>query len=74
MFQITKGRKADLLRIIDEARNQGNFDAVDELAAGDCVHHRPPFPDVEGLDGYKKYVADVRAAFPDLHITVREIT
>lgn len=70
---MTGERKAELLRIIDEAWNKGNLDAMDQLAAEDCVRHRPPFSDVEGLDAYKMYVKEVRTAFPDLHITVQDI-
>jgi steroid delta-isomerase-like uncharacterized protein len=70
---MTGERKNELLRIIDESWNRGNVNAMDDFFAGDCVRHRPPFPAVEGLDAYKAYVANVRAAFPDLHITVQDI-
>ena len=35
--------------------------------------HNTPFPDVQGLEGYKQFVAGTRAAYPDLYFTFDEI-
>ncbi len=51
------------------AWNEGKFDAMDEYYAPDYVYHQPPFPDVVGLEAYKKFIADARAASPGFHLT-----
>jgi steroid delta-isomerase-like uncharacterized protein len=53
--------------------NEGNADALDEAYATDIVRHRPPYPDVVGLDAYKQLVADSRHAYPDIQLTVHDI-
>jgi steroid delta-isomerase-like uncharacterized protein len=65
--------KTKFLRIVDEAWNKGNLDALDELHSTDYVEHHSPFPDVEGLDAFKKMVADVHKTYPDFHITIHEL-
>ncbi len=49
--------KAKFRRIVDEAWNKGNLDILDELHSTGYVEHRPPFPDVAGLDAFKQMVA-----------------
>ena len=51
------------------AWNEGQLDALDEIYAPNFVRHQPPFPDVVGLEAYKKYIAGVRASYPDFHLT-----
>lgn len=65
--------KASILRVIDEVYNKGNLDVLDELYATGIVRHRPPFPDIEGLDAYKQFVANLRGAYSDLQLTADEI-
>jgi len=52
-----------------EAWNMGNLDILDEILAATFVHHRPPHPDIVGLEALKKHITAVRAAYPDWHIT-----
>lgn len=68
--------KAKIQRIIDEAWNKGNIDALDELYAANFVGHSasPSFPDIEGLKAQKEFVQDTRNTYPDFHITIDEIT
>ena len=54
---------------MDEAWNTDNVDALDEFMAPDCLTHNPPFPDIEGLEGYKKHVRDTRTDYPDSQLT-----
>jgi predicted ester cyclase len=68
-----EGKSAAIMQIVEEAWNQGNLDILDEYYAADTVHHRPPFPDFEGLDEYKNYISGTRSAYPDLHFMVDEI-
>lgn len=59
-------------RFIEEVWNKGNLDVSDEVYAGDVVYHMPPFPEIEGLGAFKQTAADIRAAFPDLHVVIDE--
>ena len=54
------------------AWHEGEFDALDEFLAEDLVYHQPPMIEVTGLEAYKQYMADVRAAFPDVHVEIEE--
>ena len=65
--------KATIKRIIEEAWNNGNLDVLDELYAVDFVRHRPPFPDIEGLDAHKQRVSVVRSAYPDHKTIIHDI-
>ncbi len=59
-------------RWFDQVWNEGNLDAIDELFASDGIayglgeHGR----DTRGPAAFKPFVQRLRAAFPDLHITV----
>jgi predicted ester cyclase len=65
--------KAKFLRVIDEAWNKGNLDSLDELHSTDYVEHRPPFPDVVGIDAFKQTVAGAQLTCPDFHITIDDL-
>ena len=69
----TEELKATIRRVNDEAFNKGNLDVVDEYYAADFVRHKPPFPDIEGLEAYKQFVADCRTSYPDVQLTIDEI-
>jgi steroid delta-isomerase-like uncharacterized protein len=58
-------------RLNDEVFNKGNLALIDELMAPDYVFHITP--EVKGPEGVKKYIADFRTAFPDLHITIEDM-
>jgi predicted ester cyclase len=60
-------------RLIENAFNKGNLDMLDELCATDLVRHRPPYPDVEGLEDYRQWIARFLQALPDAQFTVDEI-
>ena len=64
---------ATIRKVVNEAWNKGNLDALDELYAANIVMHNTPFPDVQGLEGYKQFVASTCAAYPDLHFTIDEL-
>jgi len=59
-------------RLIAEAQEGGNLAVVDELLADDFIDHTP----LPGLpptrDGVRTLFAGMRAAFPDLRITIHE--
>lgn len=62
--------KALARRIPLEAYNQGKIQVFDEVAAENVVDHfpAPGFP--AGREGYKMFVTALRAAFPDLQMTL----
>jgi steroid delta-isomerase-like uncharacterized protein len=64
--------KAIVRRVIKEAQEGGKLDVVDELFAEDFVDHTP----LPGLpptrDGVRMLFAGLRAAFPDLTVTIEE--
>ena len=56
-----------------EAWINGNLDALDEVYAADYIWHRPPFPDVKGIDAVKESISAMRAAYSDLHYSYDEM-
>jgi predicted ester cyclase len=60
--------KAIARRYFDEILNKGSAPAIDSLVAPDVVFRNPPAV-VKGIDDFRKLVATLRAAFPDLHFT-----
>ena len=56
----------------EEAWLEGNVDALNEAYAEDYVSHRPPFPDVEGLEAAKQSIAATRLAYSDIEATYDE--
>jgi len=64
--------RANVRRIID-AWNKHNLDVFDEVYAPDFVYHQSPSPDIKGLVAYKQWGAALLAAYPDWHMTPREV-
>lgn len=56
-----------------EAINTGRLDALDELVAPDSVDHDPAPGQGPGPDGFKAFFAEMRTAFPDLHVDVETL-
>ncbi len=62
-------------RAVEEIWNQGELDMADVLFAADYVNHAGLIPDfLCGPEAIKISVAFYRIAFPDLQITVDELT
>jgi len=58
-------------RFIEEVGNRGNLAAVDELMAADFAEHEVLPPGTPpGREGVKQVFAMIRAALPDLRVTV----
>ena len=54
-----------------EIWNEGNLAVVDEDYDPDYTRHYVDiFEDFVGIDVFKKWITDVRTAFPDFHITI----
>jgi steroid delta-isomerase-like uncharacterized protein len=69
----TEENKAIVRRAIEEGWNHGNVAVFDELCAPNFIYHDPGIPDVRTLEGYKRFAAEIRTAFPDLHFTIEDL-
>ncbi len=69
----TEANKALVRRCVEEILNQGNFALVDELYSADSVFHGPAHPELRGREAIKQYYASLRAAIPDLCLTLEEL-
>lgn len=68
----TDANKALVCRLVKEAQEGGELAVVDELLAEDFVDHSP-LPGVPPTrDGVRALFAGLRAAFPDLRVTIHE--
>ena len=65
--------KSKFLRVVDDAWNQGNLEVLDDLHTQDFILHHPPFDDRLGLDAHKQSIVNVRAGFPDFHLTIHKL-
>ena len=57
----------------EEAWLKGNVDAFDEVYAADYVWHRPPLPDLSGLEAVKESVAGMRSTYSDIQISYEQM-
>ena len=55
-------------RVIEEGFNRGNFDAWDDCFPETFVEHQYGLPSTR--EGFKHAIRALRAAFPDLHLTI----
>ncbi len=53
-----------------DAVSTGKFELLDDVFAQNIVDHDPAADQGPGPDGYKHFFAGMRAAFPDLKVTV----
>lgn len=68
----TEAKKVIIRRYFDELWSQGNLGVANELIASDYTVHDPGAPWRQGgIEGEKQAVGLYRAAFPDLHFTVK---
>ena len=69
-----ENNEAIIRRAYEEVWNQGKIDVADEVVAPDMIRHDPGTPDVTGgLEAHKELVATLRAAFPDLHLSIEDL-
>ena len=65
--------KAATHLIYHEAWNWGNLEVLDKYYAPGYVRHKPPFPDIVGLNAAKQFIADSRRSYPDQNVTIHEV-
>lgn len=66
--------KRTIRRVFEEFVNQGKFSVVDEIYREDMVDHQPLPGAPEGTAGVKYTIAGLREGFPDLHVTIEEMS
>ena len=69
---MSEANKAVIMRIFEEALNQGDLDVIDELISPDLVNDSASIPGDAGLEAAKQEVIALRAAFPDLRYHVHD--
>jgi predicted ester cyclase len=63
-------------RWFEEVWNQGSESAIDELSCDDVPGHGLTSPDgneVRGMDSFKAYYRQMRAALSDIQVTVEDV-
>jgi steroid delta-isomerase-like uncharacterized protein len=63
--------KAIVLHHWEEFVSKGNLDLIDEIFAPDFVAHEAN-QDIRGSEGVRQFILMLRAAFPDLQVTVED--
>ena len=56
----------------EELMNNKNLSKADDHLATDFIDHEAP-PGFQGVEGVKRYLAGVREAFPNMHVTIKEM-
>jgi predicted ester cyclase len=57
-------------RLYEEVFGKGSLGVADDLMAAGIINHGPGSPPVPGTEGIKRQAALLRAAFPDLRVTL----
>ena len=67
-----EGNKAVVRRLIEGASPEGYAGVIDDVIASDFIAHAPPFPDIEGPEGFKQFLAGTFTAYPDGRFTIED--
>ena len=62
----------DVYRRVFDAVNRGDEAVLDDLLTEDVLDHNPIPGQAPGIPGFKQWLRYVRAAFPDVHVTVED--
>lgn len=70
--EVVEANKAVVRRYLEEVFNTGDVDRLPEIVSPEYVevHENTAYP--LGLEGARDHVLGVRAAFPDMHITIEQ--
>jgi steroid delta-isomerase-like uncharacterized protein len=60
-------------RFYEEVFDLGNLDVAEEFLAADVVEHDVLSHEPPGLEGFKKSIANLLSAFPDLSVTLEDV-
>lgn len=70
---MSEENKAILRRFYEEVFNRGNLAILDELGAPGFIDHNPSPGQAPGIEGVKQMFTAMRAAFPDMRVTVEDM-
>ncbi len=68
----TEENKASARRFLEEIVNRGNVAVIDEVTAPGFVDHSAPPGVPPTTEGFKAWITQFRAAFPDLQYTIED--
>ena len=69
-----KGNKIVIRRLVEQVLNAGNLDRAGELVDAGFIEHNPATSNQPpGPEGFRQVNAMLRAAFPDLSLTIEEM-
>ena len=68
-----ENHKALIQDYIEEVWNQGNLSRADDLLAADYRRYPAPTAAALSRDAQKQRIAALRAAFPDVHLTIEDL-
>jgi predicted ester cyclase len=71
---VEERNKRTIRLVFDSFVNRGDFSVVDEIYSPDMVDHQPLPGAPEGLEGVRYTIAGLREGFPDLHVTIEDIS
>ncbi|MGW1505117.1 ester cyclase [Streptomyces mirabilis] len=71
---VEERNKKTIRRVFDTFVNQGDFSVVDEIYSPHMVDHQPLPGAPEGLEGVRYTIAGLREGFPDLHVTIEDMS
>ncbi|MET9958598.1 ester cyclase [Streptomyces sp. NPDC006326] len=71
---VEERNKKTIRSVFDTFVNKGDFSIVDEIYSPDMVDHQPLPGAPEGLEGVKYTIAGLREGFPDLHVTIEDMS
>jgi steroid delta-isomerase-like uncharacterized protein len=72
MYRNAQENKVIVLRHWEEVVSKGKLDLIDEIFAPDFVAHEAD-QDIRGPEGVRQFILMLRAAFPDLQVTVEDV-
>jgi predicted ester cyclase len=66
-------KRSTIHGVLERAYASGDLQVLDGIYATRVVCHRPPLPDVEGLEVLKETASDLRSAFSDIDLSMQRI-
>ena len=70
---MSEENKALFRRFIDEVVNNKTLAVIDELIDSDMIDHNPAPDAAPGIEGMRRIMSALIAAFPDLHSTLEDL-
>jgi predicted ester cyclase len=53
--------------------NRGDMKTVQECLDADFVYHGPGGAEIKGIEGYQRFLANLRSYYPDMRVTIENI-